>query len=466
MASENWPTYVVLALYVLATLGVTIAANIKNKDPTDSSSHITKHFLASKNFGSILLTFTTFASVFSGYTVVGVPNEAGAKGFFAVRWMALIIVIAISMLWLYPRLRRLSMVRSYESPGDFIQDRFKNKAISILIALLVCIPQILYIGINLYSLGAVVDSLTNSELGFYPVVIFSTIMILLFEAFGGMRSVAYTDAVEAIVMVIIFITVPIMIAAFTNGGFSGMVNNSDNLTIPCKNSNNDNTSGCLNYAQDDLGTVEYFLRSPSAATTTNYVLFTLSGVSFALNPHITQRALSGKSDFHVRLVVIAIFMVTFITMTPGVLTGIWHISNKADMDPEYANAKSFPAMLAVFRDRGGFSSFISYIALLAGVAGIMSTADSALIGVSNTMSVDIFKNWIFPNYNDTHIVYIGKGISLCTMCLCLAFSIALWETGADYGVVYTIQQGLLWQAVPCYIFGLYTNLGTYAVLTG
>ncbi len=153
-----------------------------------------------------------------------------------------------------------------------------------------------------------------------------------------------------------------------------------------KNSNSNHTSGCLNYAQDTQGTAEYFLRSPSAAATTNYVLFTLSGVSFALNPHITQRDLSAKNDFHVRLVVIAIFLTTFVTMTPGILTGIWHISNKPDMDPEYATAKAFPAMLAVFRDKGGFSAFISYIALLAGIAGIMSTADSALIGVSNTMS--------------------------------------------------------------------------------
>eukprot|EP01083_Nonionella_stella_P142206 439539_1 len=468
MASEHWPTYVVLSVYVLATILVTVAANIKNNDPADQTSHISKHFLASKNFGTIILTFTTFASVFSGYTVVGVPNEAGSKGFFAIRWMALIIVVGISMLWLYPRLRRLSIVRGYLSPGDFIEDRFKSKALSILVALCMCVPQILYIGINLYSLGSVVDGLTGGELGFYPVVIASTIMILLFEGFGGMRSVAYTDAVEAVVMVAVFIIIPILMASLT-GGFIGMVNNSQNLKVPCDNSSHlahtGEPSGCLNYATNGIAS-EYFLRSPSSATITNYVLFIIGGISFALNPHITQRALSGKTDRHVRFVIVCIFIAGLLTMTPGILTGIAHISTLPELKEEYATLPAFQAMLAEFRDYGGFVTFFSYIALLAGIAGIMSTADSALIGVSNTLSCDIFKNWFLTQYRDHTIVWVGKGISLFTMSLCLIFAIVVWETGAEYGVVYTIQQGLLWQAVPAYVFGLYTNLGTHAVLSG
>ena len=162
-----------------------------------------------------------------------------------------------------------------------------------------------------------VDGLTGGELSFYPVVIASTIMILLFEALGGMRSVAYTDAVESVVMVAVFIILPVMLAAYS-GGFIGQVNNSDGLTVPCDNSKGDETSGCLNYATDAGGVAsEYFLRSPSSVTILNYVLFSLAGISFSLNPHITQRALTAKTDGDIRLTVVVIFLVTFVTMTPG-----------------------------------------------------------------------------------------------------------------------------------------------------
>jgi len=479
MASEHWPTYVILAIYVLLTVIVTIAAKKKNSDPDDHNTEVSKHFLGSKNFGPILLTFTTFASVFSGYTVVGVPTEAGVKGFFAVRWMGLIIAVGVAMLWLYPRLRRLSIVREYESPGQFVQDRYQSRSLSILVAVLLCVPQILYIGINLFSLGNTLEALTGGELNFYAVVAVSTIMILVFEALGGMRSVAYTDAVEAIVMVSIFVTVPIMITCYY-GGFVGQV--SDTEDLPCSNSYDEDSNGCLNYAVYELPATnatnttlceasalnttdttcelsEYFLRSPSSVTILNYVLFVVGGLSFSLNPHILQRALTAKDDSHVRVVVVAVFLVTFITMTPGLLTGITALSNEWE-------GGAFAAMLENFEERGGFAGFISALALLAGIAGIMSTADSALIGVSNTLSVDVFKNHVLTDWSSQRIVYVGKGISLLTMSLCLGFACWLYNTDEDYGSVYTVQQGLLWQAVPAYAFGLYTNLSGNAVLAG
>ena len=75
---------------------------------------------------------------------------------------------------------------------------------------------------------------------------------------------------------------------------------------------------------------------------------------------------------------------------------------------------------------------MSNIGLLAGVAGIMSTADSALIGVSNTVSVDIFRNHVFTDFNSMQIVYVGKVVSLVTMALCLAFSCLMHSTNEDY----------------------------------
>ena len=153
-------------------------------------------------------------------------------------------------------------------------------------------------------------------------------------------------------------------------------------------------------------------------------------------------------------------------MFSGLLTGISYIANKPDMKDEYQSLPAFQALLAEFRDRGGFAELISYIALLSGIAGIMSTADSALIGVSNTISVDIFKSWVLPKRSADDIVKIGKVVSLCTMVLCLLFATYLYETEADYGVTYTIQQGLLWQAVPAFAFGLYSPIGSNAVLLG
>ena len=96
----------------------------------------------------------------------------------------------------------------------------------------------------------------------------------------------------------------------------------------------------------------------------------------------------------------------------------------------------------------------------------MSTADSALIGVSNTMSCDIFKNWLTPNLDSYKIVWIGKGISIVTMGISIGIAAYLYESGIDYGSILTLQQAILWQAFPAYIFGMYTNINYRSVLLG
>lgn len=49
---------------------------------------LTTHYLAGRSFGPVVMSGTLFASLFSGYTVVGVPNEAFYTGWFSLRRMA------------------------------------------------------------------------------------------------------------------------------------------------------------------------------------------------------------------------------------------------------------------------------------------------------------------------------------------------------------------------------------------
>eukprot|EP01084_Bolivina_argentea_P194825 334359_1 len=473
MASNHWPTYILICIYVLSMIVVTIIANKKNRKEQDketkSSSHssvVSTHFLASKNFGAVILLLTTFASVFSGNTIVGVPNESGKIGFISIRWLSLIMMIGLSLLIIFPRLRRLSIIRQYESPGEFINDRFNSKLLCILVTLSLCIPQLLYIAIQLYSLGAIISNFTDNELSFYAITVVASVLILTFEILGGIRSVAYTDAVQAIVMILIFISIPIVIGIQTYGGFIGQVVNSEDL--PCNNSNKDATSGCLNYSNGfgEIDIEQFYLRTPSNITIINYLLFVISALSYSLNPHLLQRAMSARHDWQVQFVIICLFAAAFLCMIPGILYGITYISNYNDLKPEYQKFAAFQALLGVFRDQNGFVSFLSYMCVLAAIAAIMSTTDSALIGLSNTISCDIFKNWLLPNISLNKIVLIGKLTSFCTMAISICIAIYFYKTNADYAVIGLLRGAILWQAVPSYVLGLYTNISTKPVLFG
>ena len=217
---------------------------------------------------------------------------------------------------------------------------------------------------------------------------------------------------------------------------------------------------------------EFYLRSPSSVTTINYVLFLISFTSFGLTPHIMQRMMAAEYDSQVRIVTMVLAVSPFISQLPGVLIGISFLSNVNSLESPLNEYPAFQSTLGLFQSEGGFREFISYIAMLGAVAGIMSTADSAVIGVSNTFVVDIFKHWLTPQMDQKYIVWIGKAVSLVTVSIAVGVAIHLEsqaiKTGesVSYGVLLTVQQAILWQSFPAYVFGLYTNISWKSVLSG
>ena len=123
---------------------------------------------------------------------------------------------------------------------------------------------------------------------------------LFFEAIGGMRSVVYTDSVQSAIMVLVFIAVPFVIlidygiqppfrvkwkvrrhgqSAQTRLGCLGMERiNWNNGKIAARKYIADNIKG-----------------TPSTITNMNDLLFWISGLCFAIHPHLAA-VLSAKSD--------------------------------------------------------------------------------------------------------------------------------------------------------------------------
>ena len=252
--------------------------------------------------------------------------------------------------------------------------------------------------------------------------------------------------------------------------------NTEDLPCPNDDSNLNVTSGCLNYmkgpANGEIIADEFFLRTPSSISIANYVLFMLSLISFGLNPHVMQRVMAAEHDWQVRAVMMCLALTPYLCMLPGVFIGISYLSNVNSLESPLNLYPAFQSTLGLFQSLGGFHEFISYVAMLGAVAGIMSTADSALIGVSNTFVVDVFEHWLTPQLDPKYIVWIGKVVSFVTVAIAVGIAIHLesvsieTEEPVSYGMLLTVQQAILWQSFPAYVFGLYTSISWKSVLAG
>lgn len=58
------------------------------KGPSPAHLVLMDHFMPRAGFGSVVISLTLFSTLFSGYSVIGIPDDTFKAGFFGLRWLA------------------------------------------------------------------------------------------------------------------------------------------------------------------------------------------------------------------------------------------------------------------------------------------------------------------------------------------------------------------------------------------
>ena len=146
-AANQIGLYVTVPLYLLAMGAASGMAwyGKRGKVASKTSDAMSAHYLGGRAFGPFVTTMTLFASLFSGYTVVGIPNEAFENGFIAARWVVIGISHSFGLLISAPRLRKCGLVRNHQTPVDFVTDRYRSNLLRYTVVLLQVFPSWLYL---------------------------------------------------------------------------------------------------------------------------------------------------------------------------------------------------------------------------------------------------------------------------------------------------------------------------------
>eukprot|EP00438_Fugacium_kawagutii_P010209 Skav234241 [mRNA] locus=scaffold1464:491085:498634:- [translate_table: standard] len=395
--SGNVLLYVMVGIYVFLLVMVAKIAHSRKKRVAADQGEVKAHFGGS--FGAFTLFLTTFSTVYSGYTVTGIPNEAFSDGFKSVRWIGATLVIVAGMLLLYPRLRRLAVERNYESPMDFITD----------------------------SLGTVQHRVNRIGRPLWHKAAAPLVRLLRDHPNGHLHHRAddfvlrdggrNDSAAHPQVMIASFLVVGVVLAA-------------EYGSIP------------------EIGPADCpYLESVSANVTNRF--------SAPLQPHMVQRAYIASSDANLRIVMAAMLVAPFVAQPPGILIGL----TKSAYNPSWplvdqeANAFSGP-----------FQYFLVTLMTCSCLAAIMSTADSALMGASSIVSLDIFKKTLSPSMSKKNLVRIGE-VNSVLVCG-LAFLLAMFLSKDQMGRILVFQNGMLMQLLPAFGFGLYFQVTELSVSAG
>jgi len=146
----------VVASYLLVLVLIGLAGRFARKENT-----LGDFFLAGRGLGLAVLLLTLYATQYSGNTLIGLSANAYRSGFgFLVSVFFMVGVIGVYAIYA-PRLHRLSRKNGYITLSDYIQDRYRSRALSVLISLSGIFALGNFLITNLKAAGEIVVQVTG-----------------------------------------------------------------------------------------------------------------------------------------------------------------------------------------------------------------------------------------------------------------------------------------------------------------
>jgi solute:Na+ symporter, SSS family len=186
---------VVMGLYLLVMLGLGWAGRQSRKEES-----LRDFYLAGSTIGLGVLFLTLFATQYSGNTLLGFAGRSYRQGATYIVSVTFMIVVLTVFTLYAPRLFRLSRKFGYVTPPDFVYHRFGSPALHITAVFLLGWGLANYILEQLVAIGHAMEAISDGRIGFMQGVILLVIVMLIYESLGGMRSVAWTDAVQGSIL--------------------------------------------------------------------------------------------------------------------------------------------------------------------------------------------------------------------------------------------------------------------------
>jgi len=149
-------------------------------------------------------------------------------------------------------------------------------------------------------------------------------------------------------------------------------------------------------------------------------------------------------------------------MLPSIIAGLTTAAYKPGWAANSGDA--FVALTTELRALGIFEYGLVTLLSCSALAAIMSSADSVLLGASNVISVDLFKCIWKPDASELLVVRFGE---LCSVVLTIiSIAAGMRITSSEFLPLLLLQNGVLIQILPAFLFGLYFDIPARALTAG
>ena len=357
-------TFSQLALvYLLLLVPICLLAWHKNR-----AREAQEYYLAGRSLGPFVLVLTLFATTYSSSSMMGYPGEAWQRGFGWIISLGIPMGAMLSYHLVLPRLRPLATELGFISPGDWLRYRFADHKGSSFLRVTLSLAMVL-VSCNILfaqfkAMGEITEALSGGTISYAQGVLIMALIVLVYDMTGGMRAVAWTDALQACLMIFgLSLLVIWILGHFENlEQFTDIVasNRPESLAPP-------DLSFCIKWLS----------------------LMLLAGLSITVYPHALQRYFAARSH-QTAYRAMAGYGFLMVPMHMAVIIiglGALHILSGSHLPQD----QILPLLLDKLNQSGGWLSLGAGMIFIALCAAMMSTADSVLLSTVSMLRRDFLR---------------------------------------------------------------------------
>lgn len=183
-------SFVILYWIISVAIGLVAALWVRN----------TADFaVAGRALPMYVVTATVFATWFGSETVLGVPAaflKDGLNGVVADPFGSSMCLILVGLFFAAPLYRRKLL-----TIGDFYRERY-NRTVEVVTSLAIVVSYLGWVGAQIKALGLVFNVVSQGMISESIGMILGAASVLVYTLFGGMISVAITDLIQMVIIVL------------------------------------------------------------------------------------------------------------------------------------------------------------------------------------------------------------------------------------------------------------------------
>ena len=196
-----------IILYLLVSIGIGLYAATRVKNTKD-------YVVAGRHLPLYIVTATVFATWFGAETVLGISStfvQEGLAGIVEDPFGASLCLIFVGMFFA-AKLYRMNLL----TIGDYYRQRY-NRKVEVLTSLAIVASYLGWVSAQIVALGLVFSFVTQGAISQQEGMVIGAGIVLVYTLFGGMWSVALTDAFQMTIIVLGMLYLAWMVSDMAGG---------------------------------------------------------------------------------------------------------------------------------------------------------------------------------------------------------------------------------------------------------